>query len=129
MLVEVYFDHFDDSRSVPDNEWLLFAARRKWVALTHDDNIRRDREAVRTIMENSGRVFILRGSAPMEQFAHFFLEAQESVQRILAAHESFIANVRRVTHKGGVMNSTAEVMLTLAKWQAGLLNGRPRRKS
>jgi hypothetical protein len=120
LTVERYFDHFEEGRRVPDNQWLRYAAERAWVALSHDNNIRLDAEAVRTVMEHSGRLFILRGKVTSRELAAIFLQAEHAVAEILVQHDrSFIANVRRTALKGGVVKATAEVMLTLADWRAG----------
>lgn len=118
LAVERYFDHFPEAVKVPDNEWLAFVAEKGWVALSHDDNIRRDREAVRTLMEHKGRLFILRGSVTSRELASLFLEAFESVLDILEKnpHQAFIANVRRSAHQGGVVLCGAHLMLTFEGW-------------
>lgn len=119
--VEMYFDHFPEGQHVADNEWLRIAAGRKWVALSHDDNIRRDSEAIRTNMENAGRLFILRGSLRGTELAAMFLEAEGSVLQILKENptKGFVANVRRSVLRGGVVKSAAKTMLTFGEWKAG----------
>jgi len=120
LTVEWYFDHFDEGVRVADNEWLLYAAQRRWIALSHDDNIRRDREAVRTIMESSGRLFILRGALPPRELAAIFLESLHSVLGLIERHDqAFIANVRRSAHQGGLLRAGAHLMLTFEEWLAG----------
>ena len=119
--VEWYFDHFAEGQHVEDNRWLRFAAQKGWVALSHDDNIRRDTEAIRTIMEYSGRLFIIRGAVPGRELASIFLEARASVAKILGLglSKGFIANVRRSTVQGGIVRSAAHLMLTYGDWKAG----------
>jgi hypothetical protein len=120
LIVERYFDHFDEGVRVADNEWLLYAAQRRWIALSHDDNIRRDREAVRTVMESSGRLFILRGALPSRELASLFLESLHSVLGLIERHDqAFIANVRRSAHQGGLLRASAHLMLTFEAWMAG----------
>lgn len=118
LAVERYFDHFPESVKVPDNEWLAFVAERRWVALSHDDNIRRDREAVRTIMESKGRLFILRGAVTSRELASIFLDAIDSVLDLVEEnhHQAFIANIRRSVHQGGLVRSAAHLMLTFEEW-------------
>ena len=115
MSVERYSDHFSE-RNVSDQEWLLHTAERRWVALTHDDNIRRDREALRVVMENGGRLFIIRGTATTAELAGIVLEAQLGIERLLSLHEVFVAIVRRATKRGGQSYATAEVRLTYEEW-------------
>jgi hypothetical protein len=120
LKVERYFDHFEEGLRVPDNEWLKYVAARGWIALSHDNNIRHDGEAVRTLMESSGRLFILRGKIPSKDLAAMFLQAESTVVRLLENHrQAFIANVRRTAHRGGVVKAAARMMLTLAEWRAG----------
>jgi hypothetical protein len=119
LVVEQYFDHFAEGVRVPDNEWLKYAAERQWVALSHDDNIRHDGEAIRTVMESYGRLFILRGKVPSRDLAVMFLQAELTVvENLLDHHQAFISNVRRISHKGGLVKAAATVMLTLAEWKA-----------
>ncbi|HYX23459.1 MAG TPA: hypothetical protein VFC23_04840 [Thermoanaerobaculia bacterium] len=120
LAVEWYFDHFAEGARVADNEWLLYAAQRRWIALSHDDNIRRDPEAIRTIMESSGRLFILRGALPPRELAGMFLESIRSVVALIKRHDqAFIANVRRSAHQGGLLRAAAHLMLTFEEWTAG----------
>ncbi|MDX1999409.1 MAG: hypothetical protein SF066_16950 [Thermoanaerobaculia bacterium] len=120
--VEWYFDHFAEGERVEDNRWLEFAIRNDWIAISHDDNIRRDVEAVRTVMENHGRLFILRGALGGRDLASVFLEATPSVTKLVLDPElarGFIANVRRTTGAGGVVKSAAYLMLAHEDWKTG----------
>jgi len=118
--VERYFDHFDEGTRVPDNEWLQYAAARQWIALSHDNNIRHDREAIRTVMESSGRLFVLRGKVPSPDLAALFIQAEKTVvEHLTEQRHAFIANVRRTSHRGGVVRAAAEMMLTFDQWKAG----------
>jgi hypothetical protein len=120
LVVERYFDHFEEGVRVPDNEWLKYAAERRWVALSHDNNIRQDREAIRTIMMHTGRLFILRGKVPSKDLATMFLQAESTVVDLLTGHDqAFISNVSRTLHKGGIVKAAAKMMLTWAEWKAG----------
>ena len=119
LVVEEYFDHFEEKMRVPDNEWLRYAALRQWVSLSHDKNIRYDREAIRTVMENSGRLFILRGKIPSRELATIFVQAESTVMKILAeGHRAFISSVHRTAHKGGVVKAAARTTLTYEDWIA-----------
>ena len=119
LVVEEYFDHFDEKARVPDNEWLRYAALRRWISLSHDKNIRYDREAIRTVMESSGRLFILRGKVPSRELAPIFVQAESSVVKILGeGHRAFISSVHRTAHKGGIVKASARTMLTYEDWLA-----------
>lgn len=119
LAVEEYFDHFDEKMRVPDNEWLKYAALRQWVALSHDKNIRYDREAIRTVMENSDRLFILRGKVPSRELAPIFIQAESTIVKVLTeGHRAFISSVHRTAHKGGIVKAAARTMLTYEEWLA-----------
>jgi PIN like domain len=119
LAVERYCDHFQE-KSVPDPEWLTYAARLGWVAFTHDKNIRHDPVAITTIMKESGRVFIVRGVLTGQGTASLIVGALDSVHATIAKYhgEAFIATVRRETLAGGVLNPVAHVRLTATKWAA-----------
>lgn len=120
LIVEEYFDHFEERMRVPDNEWLKYAAVREWVSLSHDKNIRYDREAIRTIMEYSGRLFILRGKVPSRELATIFIQAESTVVKVLAeGHRAFLSSVHRTSHKGGIVKAAARITLTYDDWKAG----------
>lgn len=122
LKVEWYFDHFPEGEHVEDNRWLRFACQQGWIAVSHDDNIRRDNEAIRTIMENRGRLFILRGSVGGADLATIFLEASAGILRMCLDRtlaKGFIANVRRSPASGGALKSAAHLMLTHSDWKAG----------
>lgn len=119
LLVERYGDHFFE-KNVTDQEWLAYAARKGWVALSHDQNIKRDPVAVRTVMEENGRLFIVRGQLTGPGAADLILGALRSIRFILARHqEAFIAIVRRASTQGGLLRPEAEVYLTLSHWKSG----------
>jgi PIN like domain len=117
--VERYCDHFQE-KSVPDQEWLTYAARHGWVAFSHDKNIRRDPVAITTIMKESGRIFIVRGVLTGPGYASLIFGALDSVHAIIAKYhgEAFIATVRRETSAGGVLKPAAHVRLTATQWAA-----------
>ena len=118
--MERYADHFAEA-NVPDQEWIAFAAGRRWVAVSHDRNIKSDPVAIRTVMEEGLRLFIVRGknlTGPGK--AQLFIEAQPAVHRELARHpEAFIATVHRATAQGGSFKASVRVSLTLEEWKRG----------
>ena len=120
LLVERYCDHFHEA-NVTDAEWLTFAAQRGWISLSHDRNIKRDPVAVRTIMERSGRLFIVRGALTAADLAGVVLGALKSIRNIIARqqNEAFIAIVRRGALQGGALHPEAHVHLTFTQWSAG----------
>lgn len=116
LLVEQHSDHIADHRA-SDHEWLKFTADKGWIALSHDDNIRRDKEAVRTVMENEGRLFILRGACTHPELARMFLSALNPVLGILLRNrEAFIGAVKRSVQSGGIVKAEAQLWLTHRQW-------------
>lgn len=117
LSVERYCDHFQEA-NVPDEEWLSFIARRGWVGISHDSNIKRDMVAVRAVMENGGRLFIIRGGLVARDMADLFLGALKSVRSIIARHhdEAFIAIVRRAAARGGKVIPEAHVFKTASQF-------------
>jgi len=128
LTVERYCDHFQE-KNVADTEWLTFAARNQWIAISHDDNIRRDPITVTTVMEESGRLFIVRGVLSSPELAGLFLGAFQAVRNIIARSrgQAFIAVVRRRASPGGIMRPEAHVMLTSKKWKSARRSGRVRK--
>jgi PIN domain-containing protein len=119
LTVERYCDHFQE-KSVADTEWLSFAARNQWIAISHDDNIRRDPITVSTIMKESGRLFIVRGVLSSAELADLFLGALQAVRSVIARSrdQAFIAVVRRRALPGGIMRPEVHVVLTSKKWKS-----------
>ncbi|MFL6233561.1 MAG: hypothetical protein ACJ76N_10545 [Thermoanaerobaculia bacterium] len=117
LLVERYSDHFQES-NVTDQEWLAFAARQRWIALSHDKNIRRDSIAVGTIMAERGHLFIIRGVLTGTEKAELVLGALRSIRRLIEEHqdEAFIGVIRRTVIKAGVVHSEAKIVLTAGEW-------------
>ena len=103
-----YSDVFGRDEAVADNVWIQRAAKNGWVALTRDKNIKRDPEAIRTIRQENGRVFIVRGALPHDELATVFLEASDSVGRMLQkTTEPFVAVIRREVARGAVVHCKA----------------------
>lgn len=124
--MERYADHFAET-NVPDQEWIAFAARKQWVAVSHDRNIKSDSIAIRTIMEEGLRLFIVRGkhlTGPDK--AQLFIDAQPAVYKELARHaEAFIATIHRATVQRGFFKANVRVSLTLREWQRGQAMSHP----
>lgn len=115
--VRAYAEVFESDR-VSDSAWLQKVARSGWIGLSHDDNIRRDPAAVRAVLESGGRLFILRGAMPTRELARLFLDALDSVARMLLRHpEGVIANIRRENRRGGKVHVAVEAMITGNGWR------------
>ena len=117
LTVERYCDHFQE-KNVSDVEWITYAARNRWIGISHDNNIRRDPITVNAIMKESGRLFIVRGVLTGREKAQLVLGALKSISHIVAKHqdEAFIAVVKRETTTGGVVHAEAQVRLTGKQW-------------
>jgi PIN domain-containing protein len=115
-----YGDHFGE-RNATDDEWIAFAATRQWVALSHDRNIRSDPIAIKAVMENNARLFIVRGKhLTGAEKASLVLGALGQIYRHLREQPAaFIAVVRRLTLAGGVLKPDVKVRLTLEEWKQG----------
>jgi hypothetical protein len=115
-----YGDHYGE-RVVPDEEWIAFAAQQGLIAISHDRNIRSDPVAIRSVMENDARLFILRGkNLSAAETAGIFLGALDGVYRILREqHSAFIGVVRRQSFARGVIKPDVKVRLTLDDWLRG----------
>jgi hypothetical protein len=120
LLVERYADHFAE-RNVADEEWLTFAGKSRWVAISHDRNIRSDPVAVGSVMESGLRLFIIRGkNLTGPEKADLFLGALREVYRALNEEpSSFIATVRRISSQGGLVRPDVKVHLTFREWLRG----------
>lgn len=120
LSVERYADHFAE-RNVPDEEWIAFSGRTRWVAISHDRNIRSDPVAIRSVMENGARLFIVRGkNLTGPEKAEVFVSALRSVYRILEEQQApFIATVRRSVGLGGIVKPDVRLNLTYEDWSRG----------
>jgi hypothetical protein len=115
--VERYADHFAE-RNVADEDWITFAAKSRWVAISHDRNIRSDPVAIGSVMEHGSRLFIVRGKdLTGPEKATLFLGALPGVYRVLDEQpSSFIATVRRISGPGGIVKPDVRVHLTFQRW-------------
>lgn len=119
LRVETYFDAFPGP-ILPDAEWLAEVSRRGWVALSHDRDIRYDPLAQRAVMENGGRLFLLRGQTSHAELAKMFVRAIKRVERFLEKRTPpFMAIVRRAATHEDPLRVEVAMALTLEKWRSG----------
>lgn len=115
-----YGDHYGE-RPVPDDEWIMFAAKQGWIALSHDRNIRSDPVAIRAVMEGGGRLFVVRGknlTAPDK--AVLVVASLGGIHRVLQEQtEAFIGVISRKSMKHGLIKPDVQVRLTLDEWRRG----------
>jgi hypothetical protein len=118
VAVESYFDHYESS-TIPDHEWIEYTASAGLVALSRDNRIRKDPVAIRAVMENGSRLFIVRGALLAPARAAMVIEALDAVKRVLEQQfpHPFIANIRREALPRGSFHCTAQVMLSYEAWR------------
>jgi hypothetical protein len=115
-----YADHYGEL-NVPDEEWIAFAARESFVAISHDRNIRSDPVATQALMENGGGLFILRGkNLSGAEKAELFLKALNGVLRVLEDQPgAFLAVVSRSTPRHEAERAEVRVPQTVEGWSRG----------
>ena len=70
--VEIHDDHLPID--APDEDWIALIARRRWIALTKDKNIRYRSAELAAVRAHRARVFVLRAkNATGEQMAAMFV--------------------------------------------------------
>ena len=81
--VEVHDDHF--AIDAPDEEWIRSVARRGWVAVTRDRNIRYRTHEMNSIRENTARVIVIRmKDATGEAIAEVLWRSRSRIARFVA---------------------------------------------
>lgn len=115
-----YGDHYGE-HVVTDDEWLAFAAQRGFVSLSNDRNIRSDPVAIASVMENGGRLFVVRAknlTAPEK--ADLVTAALDGIYRELEQQPAaFIGVISRQSLRRGVIKTEVRVRLTLEEWRRG----------
>ena len=82
--IEVHDDHF--AIDAPDEEWIGSVARRGWVAVTRDRNIRYRTHEMNSIRENAARVIVIRMKAATgEAIAGVLCRSVSRIARFVAA--------------------------------------------
>jgi hypothetical protein len=120
LAVVRYGDHYGES-AVPDDEWITFAARQGYIALSHDRNIRSDPVATRALMENDGRLFVVRGkNLTGPETAALVVASLGGIYRALREQPAaFIGVISRKSMRQGVIKPEVQVRLTLDGWRRG----------
>jgi hypothetical protein len=99
---------------------LAEVSKRGWIAISHDRDMRYDPLAQRAIMENGGRLFLLRGHISNAELARMFLRALPRVHRMIGKRTPpFMAVVRRAATHADPLRVEVSVALTLDQWRAG----------
>ena len=83
--VEIHDDHLPID--APDEDWIALVARRRWIALTKDKNIRYRSAELAAIREHGARVVVLRAkNATGDQMAAMFVRHAARLVRYAAGH-------------------------------------------
>ena len=83
--VEEHDDHF--AQDAPDAEWIPDVARRGWIILTKDKNIRRRAGEREAILLSSARVFTLTsGNMRAAEMSTLFVNRLPAMEQFVAEH-------------------------------------------
>jgi hypothetical protein len=116
--VERHDDHF--GTRTPDEHWLPEVARRGWIALSHNKNIRRVALQRDAAMRGGLALFFLMGRR-LDDVERNLIPTVPRIIRFRERHEPpFIAHVRRPEPRFplGSRPGTVEMMLTEEQWLA-----------
>ena len=93
--VEIHDDHLPID--APDEDWIELVARRRWIALTKDKNIRYRSAELAAVREHGARVVVLRAkNATGEQMAAMFVRhAAKLVRYATATQPPFVVGMDR----------------------------------
>ena len=94
IAVEILADHFD--LGARDIDWIPPASGMGWLIITHDRDIRYNRQERDAVMRNGGRVIIIRASGTRAEMAQTFLDLREQIIDFLGQNPApFIARLHR----------------------------------
>ena len=83
-------DHFN--QNTPDADWLVDVGRRRWVVLTKDKDIRRNRlEHLALVRANVACFMLGRGDLKASTMGEIFVSALPRMRRVLRRYEVAIA--------------------------------------
>lgn len=92
--LEILLDHY--AHGTPDADWIPYVAQRGWVIITHDRDIRYNREERDAVMQHGGRLIIIRTSGTRAEMAQIFLNLSEHIITFLIQNPApFIARLYR----------------------------------
>lgn len=117
LRVEPYHVHFAPD-NVPDREWLRFVGERGWIALSHNKNIRYERDELDDLMTHGVKAFFIVGRGPHSAFAETIVQNIHRIERLIRKHdEPFAAKV----YQG---RKDVEIWVTYQQWQEGRKSAR-----
>ena len=94
IAVEILADHFD--LGTKDIDWIPPTSEMGWLIITHDRDIRYNRQERDAVMRYGGRVIIIRASGTRAEMAQIFLDLREQIINFLGQNPApFIARLHR----------------------------------
>jgi hypothetical protein len=94
LSVETHDDHFGPL--TPDDEWLATVGANGWLAITRDGRIRYSPLALRVLMENEAKLFVLVGNLSAIECADLVTRHRRQIESLAASEPgAFIAKIRR----------------------------------
>ncbi len=84
--MESHDDHFGPTTR--DEEWIPQVAKRGWVALTHDRQIRRRPNEVAAVEASALRLIVLVSKLPFPVLAAHVADARELIERFVARNDT-----------------------------------------
>ena len=93
LRIEPYHEHFalDD---VPDRQWLRMVGERGWIALSHNKNIRYERDELDDLMIYGVKAFFIIGKGPHSALAETVVQNLQKIRRMIRKlDEPFAAKV------------------------------------
>ena len=101
MKVVIHDEHLP--LNAPDEQWIALVARKKWVALTKDKNIRFRSPELESIKKHAARIVVIRAkNATGPQIAEAILKGRKQIARFASrTAPPFVARIDR----GGTVRS------------------------
>jgi hypothetical protein len=81
MAIERHCDHFRDN--APDEEWIAEVARRGWIAITHDKEIRRRPNQRAAVISTALGLIVVIGRLPFPELAAYFARSRAKIDRFV----------------------------------------------
>jgi hypothetical protein len=104
--------------NVPDGEWLQFVGERGWIALSHNKNIRYERDELDDLMTHGVKAFFLIGKGPHAAFATAVVHNIQKIKRMIYKYdEPFAAKIYQD-------RKAVELWITYRQWYEGRKRGR-----
>lgn len=118
LLVEPYHEHFALD-NVPDREWLRLVGEKGWIALSHNKNIRYERDELDDLMVHGVKAFFIIGKGPHSAFAAAIVQSIQKIRRLIRKHddEPFAAKVYQSREE-------VDLWVTYRQWLEGRGLGR-----